>query len=136
MSNPTAIYPSSYNQYPTLSSLHKWITKSGISAVELSKSDVECLLDRLIFDDKITKIVLTRGNALGETSMSESEWDGDEKVVSSETFVYKAVRTALDSKNPLTDIPCGKCPVLEFCKDDGPVSPQGCLYFKQWLSEF
>jgi hypothetical protein len=30
----------------------------------------------------------------------------------------------------LMEIPCGKCPVFQFCSEDGPVSPSNCQYFK------
>jgi hypothetical protein len=33
----------------------------------------------------------------------------------------------------LTGIPCGTCPVLSICSEEGIISPQNCEYYKQWL---
>ena len=33
-----------------------------------------------------------------------------------------------------TESPCGACPSFEFCKPGGPVNPQECSYYGDWLS--
>lgn len=30
--------------------------------------------------------------------------------------------------------PCATCPSFDFCKADGPVNPQECVYYEQWLA--
>ena len=32
-----------------------------------------------------------------------------------------------------TESPCGVCPSFEFCKPGGPVNPQECSYYGDWL---
>ena len=118
--------------------MHKWIRKSGITSVELALSDVSCLLDRLVFDGKIAKLPKATGS-ISDQHNTDSEWDGDEQIVGdveATSWMYKAIKDPKDERNPLTDIPCGKCPVFEFCKDGGPVSPSLCVYFKKWLADF
>lgn len=54
--------------------------------------------------------------------------------MSDENVVYRAVRQWAESV-PLGIIqaPCGKCPMFEFCQDDGPVNPVGCEYLEGWI---
>lgn len=33
----------------------------------------------------------------------------------------------------LTETPCGKCPVFDFCSETGPVNPRNCEYLHDWL---
>lgn len=35
--------------------------------------------------------------------------------------------------NYYTDIPCGVCPVIDRCCEDGVISPSTCEYMTQWL---
>jgi DNA-directed RNA polymerase III subunit RPC6 len=137
--NPEAIYSSSYTEYPTLPFLHKWIRKSGITSVELAVSDVACLVDRLVYDGKIIRLRKPgSGGDLSSDYKTDSEWEGDERVVGdldAATWMYKAVRSPRDQGNVWTDIPCGKCPVFEFCREGGPVNPESCVYYKTWLSD-
>ena len=44
----------------------------------------------------------------------------------------KAVVIAPDD-TPMTDIPCGVCPVFADCQEGGVVSPSTCHYFREWL---
>ena len=34
---------------------------------------------------------------------------------------------------PLTDVPCGVCPVAGQCHDGGVISPKTCVYYDKWL---
>ncbi|KAK8843459.1 hypothetical protein IAR55_007116 [Kwoniella newhampshirensis] len=34
-----------------------------------------------------------------------------------------------------TQAPCGKCPVFSFCEEGGPVEPEGCNYYDDWLAD-
>ncbi|TBU23658.1 RNA polymerase Rpc34 subunit-domain-containing protein [Dichomitus squalens] len=48
-------------------------------------------------------------------------------------FVYRAVyeeRVTLG----LNQAPCTVCPVSDFCHEEGPVNPQGCVYYGTWPS--
>lgn len=47
--------------------------------------------------------------------------------------VYRALPEVPTSLG-LMETPCGPCPSFEFCKDGGPVNPQDCIYYSDWLS--
>lgn len=46
--------------------------------------------------------------------------------------VYRALKVGTGTTG-LTESPCGICPSFEFCKEDGPVNPQECVYYGEWL---
>jgi DNA-directed RNA polymerase III subunit RPC6 len=50
-------------------------------------------------------------------------------------WIYKASRKTRSHlpTEALTETPCGRCSVFTFCKEDGPISPFSCEYFKTWL---
>ncbi|KAF8665701.1 hypothetical protein AX16_000153 [Volvariella volvacea WC 439] len=47
--------------------------------------------------------------------------------------VYRAIRPERSSLG-WTQAPCSICPSFEFCKEDGPVNPQDCVYYGDWLT--
>ncbi|KAF7982819.1 hypothetical protein HWV62_25759 [Athelia sp. TMB] len=49
------------------------------------------------------------------------------------SYVYRAVRQERVALG-WSQAPCGGCPVFEFCKDKGPVNPQECHYYGEWLT--
>lgn len=133
-----AIFPADYSGYPTAPDVHKFVTKSGLTTVPLSLEDVRTLIDRLFYDGKITKIQKA-GHDLSDSDRMDVDDDDDEdgEVVREmhDMWMYKAVRgSALEERNAWTDMPCGKCPVFDFCTEGGPVNPGNCIYFKEWLS--
>ncbi|KAJ8323320.1 hypothetical protein BDV3_004261 [Batrachochytrium dendrobatidis] len=139
--NTNSIFPSSH-PYPTCNDLHKWISKSGITTVQLSHTDVQSLIDRLIFDGKVEQIQsIHTGSSMGRLEMfsnptdrldsgDEDEWNGGDEDI----WAYRATRSSVLNGSVWTDVPCGRCPVFSFCEEGGPVSPSGCVYFKKWLS--
>ena len=56
----------------------------------------------------------------------------DELDTSAGNSVYRALK---ESTIPFawTESPCGVCPSFEFCKPGGPVNPQECSYYGDWL---
>jgi DNA-directed RNA polymerase III subunit RPC6 len=57
----------------------------------------------------------------------------DDLDTSAGNSVYRALK---ESTTPFawTESPCGVCPSFEFCKPGGPVNPQECSYYGDWLS--
>ena len=98
------LLPSSYCHYPTISQIHEFIISSGITATELGFDDVRMLLNRLIFDGEIEKIVSVQNRAIIDNF--EDEDDGD-------LFVYRAIKNEI-CESSLASIPCGSCPVRYF----------------------
>ncbi|WVQ93376.1 hypothetical protein IAU59_000445 [Kwoniella sp. CBS 9459] len=48
--------------------------------------------------------------------------------------IYRATNR-LDVSLGQTQAPCGKCPMFAFCEEDGPVNPDGCRYYSDWLGD-
>jgi DNA-directed RNA polymerase III subunit RPC6 len=63
---------------------------------------------------------------------SELETMGFDHLDTSAGSVYRALK---DSAVPFAwmESPCGVCPSFEFCKPGGPVNPQECSYYGDWL---
>ncbi|KAJ2961765.1 hypothetical protein NQZ79_g3077 [Umbelopsis isabellina] len=127
------IYRAGYDHYPSAAEVKRFIQEKRISSVELTIQDINCLLDLLVHDDMIEKLM-----PFG-MSMEEMDDDEDSKGDSIE-WVYKVIdRTIISpvaTKTPidaLSEVPCGTCPVFKFCTEDGPISPFNCQYYQKWL---
>ncbi|ESZ96979.1 hypothetical protein SBOR_2661 [Sclerotinia borealis F-4128] len=95
--------PPGYQGYPTLNELTSFIDSSGATATTLAAQDIQQLLEILIFDNKIEKVL-----------------------AGPEGFCYRAVRKSFREDqeggpfSALTDVPCGHCPVADLCEEGGP----------------
>lgn len=49
------------------------------------------------------------------------------------TFVYRVV-SAGAFQSAFQAIPCATCPVAKSCHEGNPISPQTCVYLKEWLA--
>ncbi|KAK6496884.1 34-kDa subunit of RNA polymerase III (C) [Arthrobotrys musiformis] len=108
----TSIIPfeAGYTGYPTLSDITQWVKNSNLTEVELSEADIKALLEVLIYDGKLERVI-------GGTA-------------------YKAVRRVEGAvKQGVTEAPCGRCPVFDLCNEDGPINAANCVYFEKWLAE-
>lgn len=112
-----------------MDTLHKWIKKSGITSIELSMDDMACLVDRLVYDGKVIKIPRHSYQVMSDDSEDESN-NNQEYLM----WMFKATKYARDTPH-LTNVPCGNCPVFEFCKEGGPVNPGECVYLTNWLAQ-
>ena len=102
-SDAEKLMPVSHAQYPNLSQIHEFIISSGITSTELGFEDVRMLLNRLIYDGEIEKIVGIQNRAINDDSDDE---DGD-------LFVFRALKND-NVESSLASIPCGSCPVFLF----------------------
>ncbi|PVU91370.1 hypothetical protein BB561_004437 [Smittium simulii] len=118
--NPSAIYHAGHYGYPTAIQIKKFIIDNKISTIDLSLEDITSLLDMLVYDEKIERLLpfVSVGN---DMSHDQTEW------------VYRAITTQAED-SPLSEIPCGNCPVYKQCSEDGQISPGECPYFKKWLN--
>lgn len=89
-----------------------YIGELGISKVALKEKDMEAILDTIVADGKAEKCTSTDGAVL-----------------------YRAVLPLLPSAG-LSRSPCGVCPVISRCGDQGAITPATCTYFKDWLEIF
>ncbi|XP_046545138.1 DNA-directed RNA polymerase III subunit RPC6-like [Haliotis rubra] len=95
----------------------KYISELGISKVQLSVEDIETILDTLIYDGKVERTLVAAQGTTGD---------------SGQLRLYRAVKPIIQPTG-LVRIPCGTCPVFDQCHDGGIVSPQTCVYMKEWL---
>ncbi|KAJ1731107.1 34-kDa subunit of RNA polymerase III (C) [Coemansia biformis] len=120
--NPAMVYPVSHMGYPTASQIKRFISDNRVSTVELTTENIEELLTMLIYDGKIERIApaldVDRGLRAGA---GKPDW------------MYRALRIA-DKDSPLTDIPCGRCPVASRCSGSGAITPAKCSYLAKWLA--
>lgn len=99
----------------TVEEVLQFIMGSGVSNQPLQEEDVSNILRTLCYD-----VVLERVEVM----------EGREPVVK-----YRASRLHLPQDTPFTEIPCGVCPVFNNCHEGGPVSPEKCEYYRQWLAQ-
>ncbi|CAL1699571.1 unnamed protein product [Somion occarium] len=50
-------------------------------------------------------------------------------------YVYRAIQSERLLSFGFSQAPCGRCPQFDFCKGGGPVNPQECVYFEEWLGK-
>ena len=102
------LFPSTHTDFPTTEVIHDWLKSKSITEVSLGQSEIKSLLNVLSYDGKI-----------------EARLDGS----------YKTVRSLVskESNSALTEMPCGHCPVLHLCQEGGVVSPEGCVYWSDWI---
>ncbi|PHH93390.1 hypothetical protein CDD83_3703 [Cordyceps sp. RAO-2017] len=121
--------PAGYTGYPTVLEIARLISSTNIVKNDvLSVEHVKELVDILVWD-KLVEPVKTDGR-LGYrvtrvAKQSSDSWvghEGDDAAGGPDPYV-----------SPLTEAPCGRCPVFDLCEEGGPVGPSNCEYFKRWL---
>lgn len=96
----------------SVSEVGQFISDLGISKVTLKESDIEAILDTIVYDGKGERCESLEGSRL-----------------------YRAVQPLVASAG-LSSCPCGVCPIMRRCGDQGAVTPANCQYFVDWLEEF
>eukprot|EP01099_Mayorella_cantabrigiensis_P005630 TRINITY_DN4575_c0_g1_i1.p1 TRINITY_DN4575_c0_g1~~TRINITY_DN4575_c0_g1_i1.p1 ORF type:complete len:303 (-),score=72.34 TRINITY_DN4575_c0_g1_i1:129-1016(-) len=92
------------------------IKQSGISKVDLDSSHIQSLIEALIYDGKIEELHDPRAS----------------QRIGMKRILYKPTKLE-PPRNGLTDVPCGICPVINLCSDDGLISPTTCIYLHDWM---
>eukprot|EP01117_Protostelium_nocturnum_P009959 TRINITY_DN3548_c0_g1_i1.p1 TRINITY_DN3548_c0_g1~~TRINITY_DN3548_c0_g1_i1.p1 ORF type:complete len:278 (-),score=62.56 TRINITY_DN3548_c0_g1_i1:120-953(-) len=87
--------------------LTAFVRKSGISKVELKISNVQSIVDTLEFDGRIEK-----------TDINSN--------------MYRLSKLPVQP-NGFTKMPCGTCPVINECSEEGRINPKTCEYYQKWL---
>ncbi|KAL8766137.1 MAG: hypothetical protein Q9209_006977 [Squamulea sp. 1 TL-2023] len=122
-------FPAGYTGYPSVSEITCAINASSLSSVTMKEAEMKQLLDILVWDGRIEEnrlnggykavkkvaLAVINGQRTNEKATGKRTEDGDEEV------------------STLTEAPCGKCPVIGFCEDGGPVNARSCEYFAEWL---
>ncbi|KAL8731973.1 MAG: hypothetical protein Q9166_003105 [cf. Caloplaca sp. 2 TL-2023] len=123
-------FPPGYTGYPTIPEITRAINASDLSNLKMKEAEMKQLLDTLVWDGRIEENKFNEGykavrsTALEVVSCKHENADGD----------AQAARTGEYGSSALTEAPCGKCPVMAFCEDGGPVNARTCEYFEKWLA--
>eukprot|EP00850_Spirogloea_muscicola_P011374 SM000070S21340 [mRNA] locus=s70:401309:404485:+ [translate_table: standard] len=116
----------------TLEDVAEAVRLSGVTREELRLEDyqqVQQIVNTLVYDGEV-EVVMSSGRDPPFPLMSCHDSKLQAPVG---TLYYKPSTSRVPDSTPFTSIPCGVCPVLRDCSDDGLVSPKTCIYFKEWL---
>ncbi|KAI5356530.1 putative RNA polymerase Rpc34, winged helix-like DNA-binding domain superfamily [Septoria linicola] len=125
---PQLMHRAGIHHYPTAEDIHSFIiTSDALTATKsasLTVPEVQGCLDVLGWDDRLEKI----------WNPSDGTWGYRTK----RGVTFRPPGQSYDIEEEavgtgLTQTPCGRCPVFEVCKEGGPINPQSCVYFDQWL---
>ncbi|KAL9600815.1 MAG: hypothetical protein Q9219_002953 [cf. Caloplaca sp. 3 TL-2023] len=126
-------FPPGYTGYPTVPEITRAINASNISPVTMKEVEMKQLLDVLVWDGRVEKNVFTDGyKAVRQAALVVI--DNDQRAAKSDENGREGAEKEYEGKgSALTEAPCGRCPVLAFCEEGGPVNARTCEYFAEWL---
>jgi len=107
-------------KYCSTKTLVDWISTSEISNTPLYEQDVQQIVNTLLYDGMIEEVE-------------------DMSVPTGSDTLYKVSElSAASFETPLTNIPCGNCPVFDqcSCSVSSAISPYTCPYMKDWMDLF
>ncbi|KAM5578783.1 DNA-directed RNA polymerase III subunit rpc6 [Rosa sericea] len=87
--------------------------------VNLSPQELKQILDALVLDNEVLKVVSTGTGDFGHIKAGKD--------------CYKCCERGKPNLASMASIPCGVCPRINQCTPDGIISPTTCEYFKKWL---
>jgi len=100
-----------YNtSYATADRVLEFISKTGVSKVRLTVEDIISILDLLVYDGLAAKRVNSEGK-----------------------IEYRSTKTLL-SRNAVSFLPCGSCPVIKRCSDANQLNCLNCKHMKIWTT--
>lgn len=108
--------------------LLKFISQAKVTTVALTRSDIEELLEMLIYDGKIEKRSHLADCVYKLSPAPLSAYSPSTNEPSPSVWPEWWQR-----QQHLTSIPCGQCPVFDRCSTDGPITPLTCQYFESWI---
>ncbi|CAM9133283.1 unnamed protein product [Phaeothamnion confervicola] len=91
---------------------------SGITDEVLQLDEVAQLINALIFDNRLEEV----------------RYKGAVAAAAQTGVQYKVAAAIHSAPNAWTSMPCGLCRVRNQCVEGGNISPQTCIYFKEWLA--
>ncbi|KAL8619565.1 hypothetical protein ACOMHN_019621 [Nucella lapillus] len=92
------------------------INNAKVTKNPMDLNDVVMVLNTVVYDGKAAKVDRVSGAS-----------EGNDKL-------YYRVAPII-KKTGLMSVPCGFCPMIDECTNDGPISPRTCVHMKEWLDK-
>jgi DNA-directed RNA polymerase III subunit RPC6 len=121
-------YASQHPHGATAEQVASFIASTNVSHQVLSPEDIDGVLCTLKYDGLLDNVENVPSDARLPTSTSSGPGQRSRR--------YKLAKHRIDSIQPYSEIPCGVCPVFHKCQEGGPISPERCTYYTQWLNDF
>lgn len=111
----------------------EYIDELKISTIKLTLQDIEMVLETLVFDGSIEKIVEEKQTPDNDIVKSEKVLTSDEEDGTNLVYKYRALSKSVISTGVMR-VPCGQCPYIHECRRGAVINPEKCLYFERWFS--
>lgn len=95
--------------FASIIDIHKFISDSGISNVQLSVDDIDMIMNTVVLDGK-----------------------AEFKLAPNNIKLYRAIESLIATPSYVAS-PCGVCPVINRCSTLGSVNPISCEYLQDWM---
>lgn len=133
--------PPSFKGYPTTSEICEHVKNLGALSralvLKLKDSDFETILEMLCYDGRMEKIEdLHGGESRWRTLRKSYEMWSSRADFSWINMIEQTEDRKKGVGNGVSEAPCGRCPVFDLCAPGGPVNPEECKYFEDWLNAF
>ena len=103
----------------------------------LAKSEPQPLsveeVSNFIVNSKVTNQALQQEDVAHVLTTLRYDGEIEDVDIGDGVLRYRLQYGAELESTPLSEVPCGSCPVFQECCEDGHVSPQTCEYFTKWL---
>eukprot|EP00245_Coleochaete_scutata_P005802 TRINITY_DN19670_c0_g1_i1.p1 TRINITY_DN19670_c0_g1~~TRINITY_DN19670_c0_g1_i1.p1 ORF type:complete len:316 (-),score=71.55 TRINITY_DN19670_c0_g1_i1:238-1098(-) len=103
----------------SLETIAEYVRRTGVTKVDLRYEDYLQVVDTLVYDGEIDAVI--------------SSGVGKDAKFPAGSVYYRPSKEKVPESSAFTNIPCGVCPVMALCTDNGIISPKTCLYYQQWL---
>mmetsp|Transcript_11944 Transcript_11944/g.24328 ORF Transcript_11944/g.24328 Transcript_11944/m.24328 type:complete len:156 (+) Transcript_11944:37-504(+) len=110
--------------YASESQVANFVRNTGISKEELEDSHVEQLLNTMVYDDIVERIVPPEG--LADDAEARNP-------LRATKVVYYRVKKRAPNQDKSMHIPCTVCPYVQECLPGSLISPSSCVYMERWL---
>ena len=96
--------------------------KSGASKVDLSREQIEEIVNALVLDNEVMEV--------------KSTGAGEFDFIPVGKICYKSYAKGVKGEpktGAMASTPCGVCPRINHCTPNGIISPRTCVYYTKWL---
>ena len=88
-----------------------------------------------IIDSKVTNQALQQEDVAHVLTTLRYDGEIEDVDIGDGVVRYRLQHGVQLETTPLSEVPCGSCPVFHDCCEGGQISPQNCQYFTEWLAK-